>query len=529
MGFLLTPLAAHAQYPGGGSGGYPGGGSGGGGGAYSGPAYSSPGNCTITTPGDPQSPHVYPYALTSSGFGGGNAYSGSSNGTTSVCTGKITATFTWQPAYAGQPPPQNVIVYESASASYGGTILPKPAGTCADGLGDALVPNTSGATSSGTHYTVIAGAPTITRTVTPSANVNCNGGYSGASVSYSAAVYPVTLSLSGTTKDSSHQDNILIGQGCTGTLSAGPATLSGYHWDPGGDTFDKFVVAPDLSNGHVVLLYGDTWAQPNPLWHYSKDTDGSTTTVRCSATASINGTAIGTVQGQRDVQVWAPYYMFKNMAGPVSVDNIDGPLSLYAGGPHTGNPGSGTWDPPGMKDGGRVGTPDLFKAAGPGIWQFVQLASPGRWYYQTSSGETTVDSFMYNGMQGLDNWYPYPSDPGDYTAPYPADSTNLSPGVTAVPTYWIEDSPGEPLQDKYSRVRIDESFDDYMMYEPPTAGLGSEWVPLHLFQWKWQADITETGLGWASGWLPGIPGYVSDLSSTRCTTHPFWLHLLTNP
>ena len=216
------------------------------------------------------------------------------------------------------------------------------------------------------------------------------------------------------------------------------------------------------------------------------------------------------------------------MAGPVSVNNRLGALELYAGGPPVGGLGSGNWDPPGMKNGGRVGTPDLFRSAGAGLWQFVQLATPGRWEYMTSLGQTTVHPFVYNGMYGLDNEYPYPGYPGVFGPPYPAWAADIPTTGPAIPTFWMEDSPGEQLADYYSRVRVDESFDDYMMYEPPATAYGSECVPLHLFKWKWQGDISQTGAGWASGWTPAPPGYTSDLSSTRCTTHPAWSFLLLN-
>ena len=462
------------------------------------------------------------------------AYSppGSGAGPNVTCSGEITATCTWKPTAANEPPPDSVIVEEDGDAWYG--TYPDYSGTCDDGLGDLPVYGSSSGSSSGTRYTVKSNpGASFTLTCSPSstATTTQDGAYASASVSYKATISPVYVTLQGTTKDTGGSDNILIGQGCVGTLSAGPATLSDFHWDPGGDTFDKFVVAPDLSTGHVVLLFGDTWGKPSPLWHYSKDSDGNTTTVKCSATASINGTVIGTVQGQRDLQVWAPYYAFKNLTGPVTVANI-GAMALYAGGPPTILPsGDVTWSPPGMKNGGRVGTPALFMTSltnsGTGRWQFVQLATIGRWEYQTTSGNTAVYPDEHNGVCGLDNFYPYPGSAGTYAPPFPADS-DQSPGLTASPTYWMADSPLHQLLDMFTRVRVDESFDDYMMYVPPDDGLGSEWVPLHLFKWKWQADITQAGSGWAAGWTSTPPMSVSALSSTRCTTHPLWQSLLLN-
>jgi len=229
---------------------------------------------------------------------------------------------------------------------------------------------------------------------------------------------------------------------------------------------------------------------------------------------------------QKQVAIWAPDYLFKPLTGPVSIGNHPSSLWLYAGGPATS---SGSWYPPGTKNGGRVSTPNLFKAAGSGSWQFIQLIHPGRWlYHRDSTGTPITDSLNFNGLQMLDNDYPYPASNDSPTAPWSADSANPPPAGSTVTTYWMDDSPGVGLDDFYFRLHVDESFDDYMMYEPPDSGNGSEWVPLHLFQWKWHTDISRTSTSWASGWTPSPPGYVSNLSSNRCTTHPFWQYRLTN-
>ena len=463
----------------------------------------------------------------------------------------VTATLTWihdDPLHPElDPPPASVCLIEAGQAGwkadcYGAHVEDAfPTGIADDGLGDTPAATSyldgsfsgKGGLAQGYHAAQVDGSSgTITKTrtleigvsaIVPGDDDDCQA--IDGSVLWHYNVFPVTLNLTGTTPDSDGSDNILIGQGCSGSLSAtGPVTFSNYQWLLG-PVFDQFEVAADQSWGHVDYLPDSAYHSPNPHWHYYEDSGDDTFIVTCSATASLNGVSVGTVQAQRDVKVWAPYYIFKNLTGPVSVDDRVSGLELYAGGPPVGGSGSGNWDPPGMKNGGRVGTPDLFRPAGVGLWQFVQFASPGRWYY---SGTTSVDSFQYNGMYGLDNNYPYPGEPGDYAPPYPAWAADIPTTNPAVPTFWMEDSPGEVLQGQYSRVRVDESFDDYMMYQPPAKGFDSQWVPLHLFKWKWQADISDTGMGWASGWSPAIPGYVSSLSSARCTTFPSWQQTLVN-
>ncbi len=373
---------------------------------------------------------------------------------------------------------------------------------------------------------------TVSANASSSATGSNPGGYGSIGVTVYAA--PVVVTLSGTTKDTNGSDNILIGQGCTAYIQAGPLpngtiTFSNFNWTVPGQTFAQFQVATDQSAGQAIPVDSTEWTKPNPHWYWSKD---EAVTVSCTATVSVNGAVLGTVTGQRAVTIWAPDYLFKPLAGPVSVGTRSasgGPLSLqlYAGGPADAN---GVWDPPGVKNGGRVSTPNLFRLsptgnAGTGSWEFGQIIFPGRWlYYYDNAGSPQVAPLNYNGQKLLDNSWPYQY--GTAGAPWAADSVDQSPQPN-IPTYWMEDSPGNGLVDYYYREKADESFNDYMMYLPPEKGNGSQWVPLHLFAWKWQADVSRFGT-WAIGWSPQPPGYTSIISSARCTTHPQWSGLLTN-
>ncbi len=136
-----------------------------------------------------------------------------------------------------------------------------------------------------------------------------------------------------------------------------------------------------------------------------------------------------------------------------------------------------------------------------------------------------MSALNYDGQQLLDNQWPYPYDG---SPPYPADSVDQSP-YPQTPTYWMDDSPGGSLDDSAYRYRVDESFVDYMMYLPPNSGYGSEWVPPHMYNWKWQADIMRTGTTWPLGWGPTPAGNVTGgPTSARCTTHPAWQYKLLN-
>ena len=295
--------------------------------------------------------------------------------------------------------------------------------------------------------------------------------------------------------------------------------------------FQNFVVAPDQSSAQANPVSPSAWSTPSPLWHWIRD---ETVTVSAQADASINGVVVGRVSAQKQVKIWAPDYLFKPLSGPVSIDNRQGYLELYAGGPHTGTLGSGGWDPPGTKNGGRVSTPNLFRLAstgttGTGSWEFGQIISPGRWLYHYDNTQPLpiVSPLNWNGFTALDNTWPYPASYGSASTPWPADSVDQSPQPNT-PSYWMDDSPGNGITDLYYREKVDESFNDFMMYLPPDSGYGSEWVPLHLFIWKWQADVSQVGTSWSTGWTPNPPGYTSNISSARCTTHPQWIYKLTN-
>lgn len=535
LALFITPTAQAQGYPGGG-GGYPGGAHG----SYvwsdntgQSPTYSG-GQCVISDAGGPGAP--IPYGpRNASGWGGGQSKPPNGSAVTEACSGAITATFTWKPdpSNPNEPPPASVVVKQDCTLL---TYL-SPGATTSYSTGLGHSGNGSGYPDD-VLYTVQSNpgqAFSITPACSPSLTVTtpATSNVSGGTVQYSATAYPVTVDLGGTTKDSSGADNILIGQGCTASMSAGPAALSNFQWTVPGQTFQNFVIAPDQSSAQANPIPSSTWSSPTPQWHWSQD---ETVTVSAQADASINGVFVGRVSAQAPVKIWAPDYLFKPMSGPVSVDNISAngsPISLYlyAGGSADA---SGHWNQPGMLNGGRVSTPNLFRLSstgntGTGSWEFGQIIFPGRWlYYYDDSGNSQVAPLNYNGQKLLDNAWPYPYSYPDGTpaGPWPADSVDQSP-YPNTPTYWMQDSPATPLVDYYHRAQVDESFNDFMMYLPPDNGYGADWVPLHLYTWKWQSDVSRFGT-WAQGWTPHPPGYTSDISSVRCTTHPQWSSKLTN-
>ena len=491
-------------------------------GSYSAPVYTGGNAYQAAYTGHP----VVPYALGSSTFQGGNygGYGGDAGGTVNAsCTGTITTTFTWQPdpgqTLTSDPPPLNVILQETCMAAASGNSIPAATvgGSCDNGLGVRQASLTQTVTPYGsppifyteygsglvnsTRYQIIAGTATITLTRTPSATVSCLQGVN-ASLRYTASASPVILTLSGTTKDS-NGNNILIGQGCTGTLTAIGYTLSNFQWTIPGDTFKSFVMGNSsgslISNSEpysqVNYLLSADLTQPSPHWFWKHGADfGEPQTVFCTAQASINGVVIGTVKGQKTVLVWKPYYKFLPNARGVTIVGTPGVSGVEV-------VGNIDWS-------AAVGTPDLFRAywGGPGIWQFTQLCSIYRY------APPPVLLINNSGRFVLDAEFNYSSKDG---APWPADSTSDIPDERT-----SGDAPTEGLF-AHDNMIIDDNFQTYMMYEPP--GNDIQWVPLNNMSWAWQCNVNYVNLpGQASYYNPNPPGIISVVSDTQTSNFPIW-------
>ncbi len=419
------------------------------------------------------------------------------------CSGAITTLWTWQPApgqtAASDPAPASVVVQETCTAKVRGTngTTDPVTGVCDTGVGVScpltLTQIWSAAECTGTRYRVVSGGPTVRVTCSPQAQ--CSGLSDSVHVRYTPAIFPVTISLTGTTKDSSGNQNILIGQGCTGSLStAAPVTFSNYQWSAGGAVFDQFQVASDQSWGHTTPVSSDQWQQPNPYWHYLQY-DSGPFAVTCSATVSVGGTAIGTVQGQQNVQVWAPYYYMGANVGPCTiVNNV-----VQAG-------GVDIQTQPGINFTGRVGTPALFTTSGvkpsvsAGSWAFLQLCKLD----ESINSSVWPSKTLNTGGYELDNIWPYWNQ-------YIANSTDANPNSASAP-----DSPAVGLDTTTDNIVINDDFQMYMMYLPP--GSNSQWVPLDRLTWHWDVNSSEVG----SQWIPTPPGSVIADPDQKWMVHPEW-------
>jgi len=453
-------------------------------------------------------------SLTGSGYGGSSSGNGTT-GTHSDCSGAINTSWNWVPA-AGQtmisdPPPSQVIIMQTCSATVG-TGVPAT-GTYTTGLAQlsgqsgsmTFNPPTSMSSSggaSGTYYFVYAGGATVSLdAISPSANVPRAS--SAASVVYSAAIYPITVNLGGTIKNTNGFASILIGQGCTGSVSAGPCSLSGFQWSIPGDTFKSFVVgnttattfSPSHPYGRVNYLAPADLTSPSPQWFWKHGSDsGEAQTVSCSATASINGAAIGTVSGFKTVCIWKPYHYFAPNAQGVSLVGNSVPNYNLVG--------NMNWT-------GAVGTPDFFGWAcgGVGIWQYTQLCNiavvlkdPLPYYYSNTNGSVLDAAFNYSSNTNT---------PG----PWSANSTSSSPNPQLG-----GDAPGVGLR-FYANDVFTGTWDTYMMYQPPALqGSAVSWVPLEKCEWTMTCAFDLIN----GVYTPNPPGTLKVTSDAPASEFPVW-------
>ncbi|MGE3127763.1 MAG: hypothetical protein AB7F50_09485 [Fimbriimonadaceae bacterium] len=179
---------------------------------------------------------------------------------TADCTGTLTATFSFVPAFLGEKPPPYAVVYELSEASYEGDT-----GSCANGLGHPAVPPVGFAkTSMGERWTLRTNPGTsFSVSVTPWASSAWTTGVCGesegeASVSYTAGCYPVYVQLGGTLYVSSSSQSgheCMIGQQVVATLVCLSWPDSTRSWSLDGvNAFADYQAAPPT--GDVSFLGG---------------------------------------------------------------------------------------------------------------------------------------------------------------------------------------------------------------------------------------------------------------------------------
>ena len=96
----------------------------------------------------------------------------------------------------------------------------------------------------------------------------------------------------------------------------------------------------------------------------------------------------------------------------------------------------------------------------------------------------------------------------------------------------MRDYPGVSLTAAIHKVSVNDSFSDFSMYLPPADSEGqSQWVPLAMLTWNWNATATQPQGGWQNPPASGIVGSGSATVSTEnpVNYYPAWTHVVSSP
>lgn len=372
-----------------------------------------------------------------------------------------------------------------------------PNGKANDGYGDPIDDTGS---SYGTHYLVVTDGSfriplslSASDTTAPDAGSQSAGSY--ASVGGVAInTYPVTINLTGTTPDSSGNQNILVGQGCTASVSGIPDALLNntahppvYNWSVGGTTFQSWSATTPANPNATPPTPANANASsyvpgPGPLtnstayWFWNDPTNKSET-ITCTLTltppagqgAAFNITATKVVSVQ--IPQWDAYGVGGRMKVNANAPHQNGAITLYAG--------------PGVV-GGMSLNADCFSSSplGNGTLALMQLITPSASYVNTTGV----------GVPGANHPIPISGQGLDGVGAYAWSSVQQGdPDVGNFTPYRANDSPSLPLMSYMASATVQHYFVDYLMYQPPDNGSGTQFVPLATFNWSLNGSATNPG------------------------------------
>ena len=436
-------------------------------------------------------------------------------------SGTITATVTSAP---NAVLPASVIVEEVCAVSWSGGS--GAMGGCANPLGGtttALQP--AGGSCTYIKYTSVS-SPNPSYSCAPLANVSIPNGVGGAiSVEY-RVVYPVGVTLGGTTTYNGAQV-ALTGQALSGTLAFGTGftgkTLTNSWAKPGGG-FEDY--KPSLTSNQLVPLSAADLAKSTLSFY-----DGTAEALTLTDSATV-GPPPG-VQGST-TPVSASSTSF-TVEKPTVVWHINDNPSVYSGFLPPNTQGFGAqevWDPititvklPFSGGNGCIAQIAMFNRQATRSPQNGQPATYTLKIAQTNPDGTT--SYVAPGAV-LDGGFPYPIG-------YPDDGTGKA-GATPVQNgyQWSVGVPGHssdtPQQaftpplvggdtggTDWYKTTASDSFTTWLMYQPPSNGSNVVWVPLQSLGWSWNGTGTNSNGVWSANGALNSPG-----SATDTNTPPQW-------
>ncbi len=449
-------------------------------------------------------------------------------------SGPIKTQFTWNSGSNNVAAPTQVIVTQTSTVDYGDSYYIPADGKCDNGFGDPVVNyqnKNQFYTCAGTHISVLPpdASGNITLSCTPTASCSI-GDY--CHVKYRAFASVVTLNLTGPLTDgngkqildSSGNPQIMVGQGCTASLSGGipsGCTVS-YQWSVSGNTLQSWTVSNDQTSATLVSGFGPA-TNPTAHWFWSDVPGPQTVTCKATITPLAGQGAPFSVTASQTVTVARPQSTLNTLVGRVQINNLN--QSLYGAGYALYVGGVGSFAN-GITYKTTVTTPAPFNVYNSGgLWNLVQIVTPNSWHTPLGSSEQADPN---NGRSGLDTYYPL----------YPGPHSATNPGGVPANGYQVAtdpfDGPGfggltsaNPININY---RVSEIFQTHLMYLPPTSNGDVCWVPLETISWYWSANdtipLSHRPLTWAN-WNNSVDaGIIRVTGINDQITNPTWIQLI---
>ena len=471
-----------------------------------------------TVGGGPTGPNssVSPAPFTSNGAYVGTAgYAGYSSGgcdadahghatsVTVTASGPLTAKFTWQPAYPGEPAPASVIFSQDCRAALTNnrsSPICNSSSICTDGLGGSAALPFSGTQTATESYKysvgVVGSDGTVSVSCSPSAvySMSCYpgvGSYASgsASISYTVVIYPVTVNIIGTYNSAAGNYRALTGQQITASLGSSYGLPSGVKvtgytwsfsnsnpiksWDPNapGDGQPTQII-PLVPTDYINFAPIGSSVTLNPISFYDEIAD-DTVTVKCAVTLKLPDFSTPTINVESPkitfVKPTAKWDVVTGFMQGVFSKTINlGGLALVPV-PGSQQQGGEAWNNV------TVNVPSPFYG---GQGCFAQLVTPDIAVINDDSTKSVVDA--KNKQQGLDNSFPYAS----YTWSVPAVGASAdNPGV-------FFSNYNTPAYQGFNTVTFSDKFGTWVMYKPPAVGSqGTIWVPLQSYSWSCSSTV----------------------------------------
>ncbi len=474
------------------------------------------------------------------GFGPGDI-----NGTCSAITGLATISgalkyvYTWKKDVAfgveliGDEAPISVVAIESCNMSASGEShfgagYADPTSSCSNGMGPTWSSQTNSGlldisggtkiitTSNGTRASVItgfvnaSGEHTYTINASPSADSSSGNGFSNAGFSYSVAIYPVTVSVSGTLALPDKSLEILPGQLATGSLSVGAPgvswlnTTTNLDWSVTGETFRSYLA--NASAATLLPTGSREWKTKSPSWRWVSG--GLNAVATCTRRlyyqpSGYPSATIGVSVGSQNINVIEPTSDFSiSIGGDGHGQLLQTPLLL------TSKPIA---PPNAVTVFYQVDTPSEFVGAqGYGLFGYVQLLDNTQYKADSQvlfTSNITSSPPNYLDSVALDTAFPY--------TPFQFANSTQYTSVDS-PFFGISDA---NVAAGISSLSTNLKGKGYTMFLAP--GSSSQLVPIQTLQWTWAAEATKDVNG---VWSQSANTTAVLAPAGTAFIHPEWTH-----